>query len=76
MQKKIYKFVDIPAEIATGEARITIIGSNRVWVENHEGLERYNNSKMIFKSGDIKIKVEGEKLELERSESACAHITG
>ena len=69
-------WMDIPVEIATDEARVTLLGQDRVWIENHRGLLQYSREQIAFAAEGYEIVVLGKRLDLARSERACALVTG
>ena len=76
ISRKIVQNLDIPSDIVFGEPRITVLGNERVWVENHTGILKFTNTQISFKSKGFEIVIEGEKLDLIRSETGVACIAG
>lgn len=55
----------IPPEILRGEARVTISGNQRVWVEHCRGILTFTENALILQGKRGKIIIEGKRLVME-----------
>ena len=67
---------DMPLEINPGVARVTLIGSERAYVENHDGLLECARTRMRFLSGKREIVLVGQDLLVDTDGAGGALITG
>ena len=63
---KIIKALDLPAEIANGETKITIIGFNEMLIENYKGILEYEEFYINIKIDIGSINISGYNLSLEQ----------
>ena len=66
--KKHWQLADtlrIPPEISSGDARITILGTYRVWIEHYRGILEYTDKTVVLQGKQGKICVEGKRLRID-----------
>ena len=55
----------IPADVLSGEIKLTLVGNRQALLENYQGLSEYDGKCVTFQGKRMKITVEGEKLRLD-----------
>lgn len=63
--KKITQALEIPPEACMGIPKITVVGNERVCVENYTSLLDYKNDSVRLKYKDGVIEILGESLEIK-----------
>ncbi|MDF2839247.1 MAG: yqfC [Clostridia bacterium] len=83
MNKKTYKIketlsnaLELPKDIILDVARVTMIGSNHVIVENHKGILEYNEDQIRVNTGSGILIVIGSKLNIKSILQEEITITG
>lgn len=62
MRRIASDWLDIPQDVATDLPRILMIGPYRVHVENHRGVERFNDQEIRMRTVGGLLAITGEKL--------------
>lgn len=83
MNKKTYKIketisnvLELPKDIVLDVAKITLIGSNNVTVENHKGIVEYNEDQIRINTGSGVLTINGLKLNIKSILQEEITITG
>jgi len=83
MNKKTYKIketisnvLELPKDIVLDVAKITLIGSNNVTVENHKGIIEYNDDQIRINTGSGVLTINGLKLNIKSILQEEITITG
>ena len=66
---------DIPG-MAVGETRVTVTGTERVYVENHRGIAEYSQEQISVRCGRMLLTVVGSRLRLRAMDRRDLLITG
>ena len=67
---------DLPGEVIGDLPRLTVIGGQRVIVENHKGLMDYGPNNIVIAGGKVTLKLTGDNLELRAMNAEDLLITG
>ncbi|MGN1018908.1 MAG: YabP/YqfC family sporulation protein [Aristaeellaceae bacterium] len=65
-----------PAEVVKDVPRVTLTGTDSVYVEQHKGLSAYQPEEVVFRTGSGTLRIGGRELRLKRYTSCDAMITG
>ncbi|MGN0970797.1 MAG: YabP/YqfC family sporulation protein [Aristaeellaceae bacterium] len=65
-----------PAEVVKDVPRVTLTGSEHVYVEQHRGLLAYQPEEVVFRTGCGMLRIAGGELRLKRYTACEAEITG
>lgn len=65
-----------PAEVVKDVPRVTLTGSDSVYVEQHKGLAAYQPEEVVFRTGSGTLRIGGSELRLKRYTACDAVITG
>ena len=65
-----------PAEVVKDVSRVTLTGSDSVYVEQHKGLAAYQPEEVVFRTVSGTLRIGGRELRLKRYTSCDAMITG
>lgn len=83
MNKKTYKIketisnaLELPKDIVLDVAKVTLIGSNNVTVENHKGIVEYNEDQIRINTGSGVLTINGLKLNIKSILQEEITITG
>jgi sporulation protein YqfC len=76
LKKKIIEALDLPMETALDVPRLTILGTERVLVENHKGIYEYYESFVRLQTGSGILKVGGEDLAIEELSAERLLVSG
>ncbi len=83
MNKKTYRIketisnvLELPKDIVLDVAKITLIGSNNVTVENHKGIIEYNDDQIRINTGSGVLTINGLKLNIKSILQEEITITG
>ena len=60
--RRLARWLDLPPDVTEDVPRIQMIGSYQLMVENHRGIDFFNDSEILLKTGHGKIRVRGDKL--------------
>lgn len=74
--KKLNKILDFPEEISSNEPKITIMGFEKIMVENYKGILEYENFYIKLKSYCGAININGFNLTLTEMTDENLLITG
>ncbi len=66
---------DLPAE-AAGTVKVTVVGRRRLLVENHRGILEYARDRIEVGGGNIRIRINGDGLELCAMDRDAILVTG
>lgn len=75
-KNKFSSIFELPEEIVLDSPLIMMVGSRKLYIENHKGIARYQPDliKIRIKSGIFVL--EGSKMEIEELESEKLYISG
>lgn len=83
MNKKTYKIketisnaLELPKDIVLDVAKVTLIGSNNVTVENHKGILEYNEDQIRINTGSGVLVINGSRLSIKSVLQEEITITG
>ncbi|MDF2891993.1 MAG: sporulation protein YqfC [Clostridia bacterium] len=83
MKKRTYKIketlsnaLELPKDIILDVAKVTLIGSNNVAVENHKGILEYNEDQIRVNTGSGILTIHGSKLNIKSILQEEITITG
>ncbi len=83
MNKKTYKLketlsnaLELPKDIVLDVAKVTLVGSNNVTVENHKGILEYNEDQIRVNTGSGILAIAGSKLIIKSILQEEISITG
>lgn len=62
IQRFILDWFDLPADVTSKIPRILMIGSSRIHVENHKGVERFSDSELSLKLHQGRLTIMGQGL--------------
>lgn len=66
----------LPAEVVRDVPRVTMTGSDSVYVEQHKGLVAYQPEEVVFRTASGTLRIDGSELRLKRYTACDAMITG
>jgi sporulation protein YqfC len=83
MKKKTYKIretisnaLELPKDIMLDVAKVTLIGSNNIAVENHKGILEYNEDQIRVNTGCGILTINGSRLNIKSILQEEITITG
>ncbi|MDF2531453.1 MAG: sporulation protein YqfC [Clostridia bacterium] len=83
MKKRTYQIketlsnaLELPKDIILDVAKVTLIGSNNVAVENHKGILEYNEDQIRVNTGSGILTIHGSKLNIKSILQEEITITG
>ncbi|HYE08968.1 MAG TPA: sporulation protein YqfC [Patescibacteria group bacterium] len=83
MKKKTYKIketlsnaLELPKDIILDVAKVTLIGSNNIAVENHKGILEYNEDQIRVNTSSGILTIHGSKLNIKSILQEEITITG
>lgn len=63
-KNRILEKIDLPKDVVMDLPKITIIGDNEITIENHEGIESFEDECIKIKTNNGIIKIEGQNFEI------------
>lgn len=63
-KEKLLEKIDLPKEVMLDLPKITVIGDREISIENHKGIESFDNDYIKIKTKKGVVKVEGNNLEI------------
>ena len=63
-RNKVLERIDLPKDVILNLPKITIVGDNEITIENHEGIESFEDECIRIKTNNGIIKIEGENFEI------------
>ena len=63
-KNRILEKIDLPKDVVMDLPKITIIGNNEITIENHEGIESFEDECIKIKTNNGIIKIEGQNFEI------------
>lgn len=83
MNKKAYKIketisnaLELPKDIVLDVAKVTLIGTDTITVENHKGIIEYNEDQIRINTGSGILTINGSKLSIKAILQEEITITG
>lgn len=73
---KISAKLGVPEDIATNTPKITMLGVNRLTVENHKGLVEYSDNTVRIKTSFGTVCIDGSDLLLDVMDSGSVAVSG
>lgn len=61
---KVASMLELPGEILTNSCRVTLLGQERLVIENHQGLLAYTGSQILLQTPDGRLRITGENLNI------------
>ena len=74
--QRAVELFEIPAEVVAGVPKLTVTGCRRVLVENHKGITAYGRELIEINGGHVKVRIQGDGLELVAMNQRELMITG
>lgn len=68
--------MDLPVELRIGQPRVTLVGRDLVFVENHSGLQTYTTKRIQFHTGEGLLTIAGAHLALDCMAGGAVRIGG
>lgn len=63
-KNRILEKIDLPKDVVMDLPKITIVGDNEITIENHEGIESFEDECIKIKTNNGIIKIEGQNFEI------------
>lgn len=63
-KNKILEKIDLPKDVMMNLPKITILGDNEITIENHKGIESFEDECIRIKTNNGIIKIEGRNFEI------------
>lgn len=63
-KNKILEKIDLPKDVMMDLPKITILGDNEITIENHKGIESFEDECIRIKTNNGIIKIEGRNFEI------------
>ncbi|MDO5110695.1 MAG: YabP/YqfC family sporulation protein [Clostridia bacterium] len=76
LKRRIVESMDFPAEAALGLVRAQVLGREKMFVENHQGVHAYHADCIRLKTAEGILRVEGKNMELCELRRDRLYITG
>ncbi|MCE5234426.1 MAG: sporulation protein YqfC [Clostridiaceae bacterium] len=76
LRRRIMEALDLPMETVLDVPRLTVLGREKLLVENHKGVYEYYPSFVRLKTGCGMLRVGGEELALEELGAERLFISG
>ena len=76
LKRRIVESMDFPAEAALGLVRVQLLGREKMFVENHQGVHAYHAACIRLKTAEGLLRVEGDKMVLCELRRDRLYITG
>ena len=67
---------DLPADVLAGVAKIELVGTSQLRIENHRGILAYGTQEIHVSGGNVIVKIMGDNLELRAMNGRELLITG
>lgn len=64
MVVKLASLLELPGEVLTDACRITLLGKERLVVENHQGLLFYSNDMIVLQTPSGRLRITGDNLNI------------
>lgn len=76
LTERLAQRLELPGELLAGVMRLTLIGGERVLIENHKGLLDYTDECVEVSGGKMRLRVRGNGLLLRSMSSEEVLVTG
>ena len=76
LTERLAQRLELPGELMEGVMRLTLIGGERVLIENHKGLLDYTDECVEVSGGRMRLRVRGSGLLLRSMSSEEVLVTG
>lgn len=63
--RKWADWFDLPSDVAGGAARVEMIGSHRLQVQNHQGIEQFSPDKLQLRTPQGSLLIQGKSLTIK-----------
>ena len=63
-KNRILEKIDLPKDVVMDLPKITIIGDNEITIENHEGIESFEDECIKIKTNNGILTIEGQNFEI------------
>lgn len=70
------EILDLPVESVAGVPKLTITGCRYAVVEHHRGISMYSRERIEIEGGRIRLRINGEELELTAMDKSVLIIRG
>ncbi|PTM59480.1 sporulation protein YqfC [Desmospora activa] len=65
LRKIASDWLDIPPDVAANVPRVLMVGPYRIHVENHRGVESFQENELILKTDQGAVVITGERLKIK-----------
>jgi len=76
IRQAMAEFLDIPRDLVLDLPKVTLIGRNELYIENHRGVIEYNLSRLRVNLSRGYLEIEGNELEIKALMADEMKITG
>lgn len=64
LRERLVSLLELPGDVVLDVARVTLVGSMELVVENHRGLVEYNPDRVVLNLPDGRMTIDGEELRI------------
>ena len=68
--------INVPADVLSGAAKLTLNGRRHLLIENHRGILSYGDKLIAVDCGAAKVRISGDELQLAAMDKTDMLITG
>lgn len=76
VKRNLNYILDLPQELILDVEKIVIIGKEQVYIENHSGIDEYEDFRVRIKTNDGVISIEGLDLRIDKITSEDILVEG
>ena len=76
LKRHIAEALDVSKDIVLNLPRIVLIGAGEITIENYDGILEYGENLICVGAQNMRIKIEGKKLEIRTITAEMLFITG
>lgn len=74
--KAVADFLEIPRDLVLDIPKLTLVGRNELYLENHRGIIQYNSRLLRLNLSRGFLEIEGQDLEIRALMPEELHVTG
>ncbi|MBP8819450.1 MAG: sporulation protein YqfC [Syntrophomonadaceae bacterium] len=76
IRQAMAEFLDIPRDLVLDLPRVTLVGRNELYIENHRGVIEYNLNRLRVNLSRGYLEIEGNELEIKALMADEMKVTG
>lgn len=68
--------MELARDVTEGACKLSMIGNGRLWLENYESIQIYNDREILLQTKKHRIRIQGDRLRIESYGAVEMKVSG